>query len=56
MLGSWSINCDDSENRSWRFKKEMYASGKLKKNEQNFLVGEGKDQLGNKVVFQSEKL
>ena len=56
MLGTWSINCDDSENRSWRFKKEMYASGKLKKNEQNFLVGEGKDQLGNKVVFQSEKL
>ena len=56
MLGTWSINCDDSENRSWRFKKEMYASGKLNKSEQNFLVGEGKDRLGNKVVFQSEKL
>ena len=56
MLGTWAINCDDSENRSWRFKKEMYASGKLNKNEQNFLVGEGKDRLGNKVVFQSEKL
>jgi hypothetical protein len=56
MLGTWSINCDDSENRSWRFKKEMYASGKLNNSEQNFLVGEGKDRLGNKVVFQSEKL
>lgn len=56
MLGTWSMNCDDSENRSWRFKKEMYASGKLNKNDQNFLVGEGKDRLGNKVVFQSEKL
>ena len=56
MSGAWSVNCDDSENRSWRFKKEMNASGKLYKNGQNFLVGEGKDRLGNKVVFQSEKL
>lgn len=56
MLGTWSINCDDSESRSWRFKKEMFASGKLNKNDQNFFVGEGKDRLGNKVVFQSEKL
>jgi hypothetical protein len=55
-LGTWSINCDDSEVRSWRFKKEMYASGKINRNDQNFLVGEGKDRLGNKVVFQSEKL
>lgn len=54
--GTWSINCDDSESRSFKFKKEMNASGNINKNEQNFLIGEGKDRLGNKIVFQSEKL
>ncbi len=42
--------------QSFKFKKEMNASGNINKNEQNFLIGEGKDRLGNKIVFQSEKL
>jgi hypothetical protein len=54
-VGTWSIVCPDNDNRQLGFKKNMMASGTIKKNENGHLIGKGKDSLGKKVRFVSER-
>ena len=54
--GTWSIACPDNDNRSYQHKKNLNASGIIDKNNNNQLVGTGKDYVGRKVEFITNKI
>ena len=54
--GTWSISCPDNSNRSYQHKKNMTASGTMNKNDNNQLIGTGKDFVGRKVEFISNRI
>ena len=54
--GTWSISCPDNSNRSYQHKKNMTASGTMNKNDNNQLIGTGKDFVGRTVEFISNRI
>ena len=50
------ISDPDNDNRSYQHKKNLNASGIIDKNNNNQLVGTGKDYVGRKVEFITNKI